>query len=283
MNSKRSTPERSDAEVTQRVVSDIVPNVIPVAEPHALIGADDTLSALPDTVHVWAFSLQGSSECIDWCYGQLPESERTCAERFVYSKDRKAYVFAHGLTRHLLGRYLGVPAHDLIFTTNPAGKPKLALAGGSISFNLTHASGRALLAVCDGRDVGVDLEQRRFDVEPLDIARYCFFGSERTAIEQAPEQDQRDTFLRYWVAKEAVLKGEGIGLGFPLDHFQVQFNPGSSSARIVSFDKQQLAGDWIVRMLPCDPGWFAAVAARGDDWTFKWERPPLRRGSTTDV
>jgi 4'-phosphopantetheinyl transferase len=103
----------------------------------------------------------------------------------------------------------------------------------------------------------------------LDIARYCFFGSERTAIEQATAQDQRDTFLRYWVAKEAVLKGEGIGLGFPLDRFQVQFTPGSSSAIVVSFDTRQLASDWTIRMLPCDPGWFASVAVRGDSWKLQ--------------
>jgi 4'-phosphopantetheinyl transferase len=125
-----------------------------------------------------------------------------------------------------------------------------------------------LLAVGDGMDLGVDLERRRFDIDPLSIAQYCFFGSELNAIEQAPQQDQRDTFLRYWVAKEAVLKGEGIGLGFPLDQFQIQFRPETFRADIISFDKQQLPEDWTIRLLPCDPGWFAAVAGRGNDWTL---------------
>src|SRR5580704_3205081 len=181
MNSKRSTPDLPGAgEATQHVIPNVVSEVVPVAQPDALISAGDRLSIMPNTVHVWAFSLQGSLQCLDWCHRQLSESERTRAESFVYDRDRRAYVFAHGLTRHLLGRCCSVPAHDLVFTTSPAGKPRLVLADSSISFNLTHASGRALLAVCDSREVGVDLEQRRFDIEPLDIARYCFFGSERT-------------------------------------------------------------------------------------------------------
>jgi phosphopantetheinyl transferase len=70
-----------------------------------------------------------------------------------------------------------------------------------------------------------------------------------------------------------VLKAQGIGLGFPLDQFRVDFLPDGHAARIETFDASRLDGGWTVRMLPCEPGWLAAVAARGEDWVVKVEHP----------
>jgi len=120
--------------------------------------------------------------------------------------------------------------------------------------------------VSDGRAIGVDFEACNPDVDPLAIAHNYFFGAEYDAIAKAPAEWRNDTFLRYWVAKEAVLKGEGIGLGFPLDKFRVDFTPDATTATVASFDTERLASDWRVQMVPCDDGWFGAVAARGMHW-----------------
>ncbi len=67
-----------------------------------------------------------------------------------------------------------------------------------------------------------------------------------------------------------MLKGEGIGLGFPLDSFAVRFNlDNECEASVRSDDPARLGSDWIVRMLPSVYGWPAAVAARGTDWTAR--------------
>jgi 4'-phosphopantetheinyl transferase len=252
------------------------PGPLEVLQPAALLALTHPLTLEPDTLHVWAFDLEGSPALLELCRSCLSSEERRRADRFVFARDRGHHTVAHGVLRHLLGRYCSVAPESLQFSVTAAGKPSLQSPAGhaaGIHFNLTHSGGRALLGVSQGRELGIDLEQVRSNIEALSISRNYFFGSERDAIEQALSATRDNTFFRYWVAKEAVLKAQGIGLGFPLDQFRIDFLPGGDVARIETFDLSKLDGAWTIRMLPCDEGWLAAVAARGDDWAVKVERP----------
>ena len=101
---------------------------------------------------------------------------------------------------------------------------------------------------------------------PLPIAQRYFFGAELAAILAAPEVLRRDAFFRHWVAKESVLKAQGVGLTFPLDRFGVAFDSNDTVARVQSQDPAALAADWFVRILPLEAGWHGAVSARGEGW-----------------
>lgn len=242
-----------------------------------LTASSTPLHIEPNTVHVWAFTLEGPSECVELCRSWLSNSERERADRFVFERHRVRYSVAHGVLRRLLGLYCDTAPELLQFSADEAGKPSLQPgtrgAGPAIAFNLTHSETRGALGVSSGLPLGIDLEQLRTNIEALSISSNYFFGSERQAIESAPAALRDATFFRYWVAKEAVLKAQGIGLGFPLDRFRVDFLPGEAAARIETLDPAALAGDWTVRMLPCEPGWLGAVAARGSHWKLRLERP----------
>jgi 4'-phosphopantetheinyl transferase len=231
------------------------------------------LSVAADTVHVWAFTLEAPPECVALCRGWLSASERDRADRFVFERDRLRYTLAHGVLRRLLSLYIGTAPAELEFSATRSGKPALENGSPTVAFNLTHSEDRGAVAVSVDRALGIDLEKLRSNIEALSISRNYFFGSERTAIESAPPAQRDAAFFRYWVAKEAVLKAEGIGLGFPLDRFRVDFLADGQHARIETFDPAALAGDWAVRMLPCDAGWLGAVAARGTAWKLRLERP----------
>jgi 4'-phosphopantetheinyl transferase len=265
----------------------VLPAPLAFGDPAALVALQDTLTLEPDAVHVWAFDLEASPALLDLCRSCLSDAARQRADRFVFARDRVHHTVAHGVMRHLLGRYCGISPEALQFSVTPAGKPTLQIpdrkvttnATGNTSknlpgihFNLTHSGGRALLGVSRGHELGIDLEQVRPNIETLSISRNYFFGSERDAIEGAVSVMRDNTFFRYWVAKEAVLKAQGIGLGFPLDQFRVDFLSDDHTARIETFDASRLDGGWIVRMLPCEPGWLAAVVAHGEDWVVKVER-----------
>jgi 4'-phosphopantetheinyl transferase len=248
--------------------------------PEALLTLAGPLALELDTIHVWAFELDGTSALVEQCRSYLSIGEHQRADRFVFERDRVHHTVAHGVLRHLLGRYCGIRPESLQFSVTAAGKPSMARLPANpaegppgIHVNLTHSGGRALLGVSQGRELGIDLEQVRPNIEVLSISRNYFFGAERDAIEGALSVTRDSLFFRYWVAKEAVLKAQGIGLGFPLDQFRVDFLPGDAEARIETFDPGRLDGGWIVRMLPSDAGWLAAVAARGQDWVVKVERP----------
>lgn len=243
-----------------------------LASPGTLLSRSDPLRLEPDTLHVWGFALDGESEVIECCRALLSAQERQRADRFVFERDRTRYTVAHGVLRCLLARYCGIHAESLEFEASAAGKPVLRNGPGP-HFNLTHSEDGALVGVSATRELGIDLERVRGNIEAHAISRHYFFGSEREAIAASATPDI--TFLRYWVAKEAVLKAQGIGLGFPLDRFRVAFLPGDETARIDTFDSTALSGDWTVRMLPSENGWLAAVAARGTDWLVKLGGPHL--------
>jgi 4'-phosphopantetheinyl transferase len=264
------------------------PAAFTALNPEALLAHAGALALELDTVHAWAFELDGTSALVEQCRSYLSIGERQRADRFVFERDRVHHTVAHGVLRHLLGRYCGIRPESLQFSVTAAGKPSLARlpentvegppgnpAGfpPGIHFNLTHSGGRALLGVSESRELGIDLEQVRSNIEALSISRNYFFGAERDAIEGALSVTRDNLFFRYWVAKEAVLKAQGIGLGFPLDRFRVDFLPGGEEARIETLDPGRLDGGWTVKMLACDAGWHAAVAARGQDWVVKVERP----------
>ncbi len=243
--------------------------VLLAVTPETLLALSTPLAATRDALHVCAFSLDGTPDLVERCRATLSPEERQRADRFVFARDRVRYTIAHAVLRHVLSRYCAQMPASLRFIAGAAGKPALESSGREppVRFNLSHSDNRALLAVSGDRELGVDLERVRSNIEALSISRHYFFGSERDAIEAAPSSERDTVFFRYWVAKEAVLKAQGIGLGFPLDRFRVDFLPGEDAARIETFDPVALEPNWTVRMLPCESGWLGAVAARGKDWT----------------
>ena len=125
-----------------------------------------------------------------------------------------------------------------------------------------------LLAVANGEDVGVDLEYERNGIHPLTVAGRYFRDVETEAIMAQPNDVRGAVFFRHWVAKEAVLKATGVGLGLPLDKFKIEWARQEDTAHVISFDRQYLDNNWIVRMLNCETGWYAAVSARTARWTL---------------
>jgi 4'-phosphopantetheinyl transferase len=246
--------------------------VIRFLEPASILSLRSTRTARPAIVDVWAFLLTGTTETLTQFRQCLSEDERARAVRFMFDRHRTEHILSHGLLRHVLASYCGISPEALQFGAREYGKPVLThpdAASTSLSFNLTHSGGRALIAVTRGREVGIDLEKERVNIEALSIARSYFFGAELEAIRNAPVTHRAVEFFRYWSAKEAVIKGEGLGLHVPLDRFHVRFAPDHSMAHVESFDEARIARDWIVRPLPCESGWSAAVAARGEDWRIE--------------
>ncbi len=168
----------------------------------------------------------------------------------------------------MLSRYLGIGPDGVELYRSDAGKPSLRgeLGGQSaITFNMSHAHGRALIAVSKGREVGVDLERIRSDVEVAKLSERYFTPSEHATIMQSTQEQRAARFFRYWVAKEAVLKAQGIGLR-ALSQCEILMAADGVGAETRVPVGSPLQDNWRVRLLSCDEGWEAAVAAQGVDW-----------------
>ena len=96
------------------------------------------------------------------------------------------------------------------------------------------------IAVCRGREIGVDLEQLRPITEAERIVASFFTAAEQAAFAAIAEPDRAAAFLRGWTRKEAVLKGFGMGIsglsakhetGFGTSALDVAFHAGGPLVR----------------------------------------------------
>jgi 4'-phosphopantetheinyl transferase len=166
----------------------------------------------PKAVHLWGIELDGSPCCLERCAQWLDEEEQQRAARLVREADRQRYVLAHGGLRAVLSRYLGIGPDVIEMCRSEAGKPSLtrALRGQpAITFNMSHAQGRALIAVSQGQEVGVDLERIRLEIEVTKLSERFFAPSEHAVIMQAT-QDQRAA--KFFAAGLRRCRAQGIGL-----------------------------------------------------------------------
>ncbi len=222
----------------------------------------------PNTIHLWGVTLDGSASCLARCREWLDEVERDRAARRVRIGDREQFVFAHGGLRAVLSRYLGVSPELVKFDRSDRGKPMLAEElrdRSAITFNLSHAHGRALVAVSRAQEVGIDLEPVRSDVQVENLSRRFFTQSEHTTIMQSAPDQRAAIFFRYWVAKEAVLKAQGIGLG-GLTGCEITLGTDGVVKDVRVRVDSRLLNPLRVQLLSCEPGWAAAVAAQNLDW-----------------
>ena len=219
---------------------------------------------VPYAVHLWGLGLDGSPRCLERCMEWLDEGERHRADRLIREDIRRHYVLAHGGLRAVLSKYLGVAPGMVAFDRSDTGKPfmtKELRDRWAITFNLSHAHGRALIAVSNAQEVGVDLEFIRSEIKVARLSERYFTRSEHTAIMQTTEEQRATRFFRYWVAKEALLKAEGIGLrGLP--DCEIIFEPGGAEMEAWARLSSQFTKPLRVRLLPSEKGWEAAVAAQ---------------------
>lgn len=239
------------------------PRPLRVHTPAALLTTRRQSGIAAGAVDVWAYELAADASMLARLHDWLAADERARAARFVYERDRNAFIVGRAILRLLLSRYLGRSPASLAFIYGGSGKPALAPDDSGqqpLRFNLSHSEGRAVLAVTRAHELGVDIERcgRRLDI--LAIADRYFFGTEFAAIAAAAPADQTAVFLRYWVAKEAVLKAEGIGIGFALDRFAICFNSAQDLATVTTHVGCVPACHWQVRPLAVDAGWYAALA-----------------------
>ena len=198
-------------------------------------------------------SLDGSS--------LLSAEEAARADRFRLPQARRRFVAARALARVKLAEALGADPRELRIKIAANGKPELAEAA-SLRFSLAHSGGRVMLAFCAEHEVGADLEELRGLSELLEVARRFFAPDEHAALAALPENERVPAFFSRWTRKEACLKALGQGISGGLE--RSEFTP------------------FTARSVPSAPGYAAAVAAAGSDWSVRcerWRGPEARLGA----
>jgi len=132
-------------------------------------------------------------------------------EEIIKSKDYKSeiakinYIASRAILNLVLKCLLEKEIDDLIVKRDKNNKPYLENTIG-LKFNISHTEGLVLLAFFK-REVGVDVEKINYKFEFKDILENCFTKDEIINID-----NNIISFYRYWTAKEAYLKCDGIGI-----------------------------------------------------------------------
>jgi len=130
---------------------------------------------------------------------------------------RRRAVVSRGRLRQLLGRLLALPPQAVPLATNPHGKPVLSgRHADAIAFNLSHSGDEGLIAVTRQGPVGIDLEISKPTQDAAWarlMAKTIFAAAELARWQTLPEHETAAAVLDAWVAKEAVFKAAGTGIG----------------------------------------------------------------------
>jgi 4'-phosphopantetheinyl transferase len=198
----------------------------------------------------------------------LSAEERARAARFVRARDRRRFARCRAALREILGRLLGEPAGAVRCRAAARGKPELDHAPGGAScadrlalqFNVSHSSDLALIAVCRGRELGVDLERVRPIPEAARIVGSFFTTAEQAEFAALPAAARDLAFHRGWTRKEAVLKGFGMGLSGLSAQHQTGFGTTELTPRFTPAGPAHRVGPWLLWEAAPRPGFVAALA-----------------------
>jgi phosphopantetheinyl transferase len=206
----------------------------------------------------------------------MSKDEAARQQRFIPPDVQRRFGVCRGRLRHLLGAMLKIEAENVQFEYNSTGKPRLAASHRStLEFNVSHSGDSALFGFGQSSPVGVDTElfQRRTNFEVL--APQILSAKERAKLELLPPPDRNLAIMRAWVAKEALLKAIGVGIGYGLqsDEFPM---PQPTVCTPLKIDPMLLekmdddascrmnswidTGIWRVHQLEALPEGFSAVA-----------------------
>jgi 4'-phosphopantetheinyl transferase len=174
-----------------------------------------------NAVEVWVVDLKASREKVEYAFQLLSNDERQRAEQFQFPVHRDRFVIARASLRRILASYLQIQPAHLTFRYSEYGKPSLVTPQTDIRFNASRSDERALIACSQGREIGVDNERIRRDLDVEDLAQRFFSVEENEWLRTVTPDLRHLAFLRCWTCKEAFVKAVGTGLSLDLTKFDV--------------------------------------------------------------
>lgn len=167
-----------------------------------------------NAVHIWI---------VDANYNSLPNflsaTERKRLNSFYFSQDKQIFYQSHNALRLILSHYLSEKPSKIEYELTSYGKP--FLKNKRLQFNLSHTDKMAVIAVTEGAEIGVDIENLNREVEYNDLAKRFFCEAEYQKLVQVYSPKKRNAFFNCWTRKEAFIKAVGEGLSYPLNDFEV--------------------------------------------------------------
>ncbi len=179
---------------------------------------DKDRNTVTKLITIWKIDLTDSSPCSDVLRQYLTNEEKREAAAQVRDMDRHGFVASKAVLRLILGKYLGVEPKKIRLRRNRNGKPELSYEyGKALHFNLSHAGGRAVIALTGGGPIGIDIEKVRYSIKIDDVSSYAFSPEEQLMLEQLSGDEKVHFFFAMWTRKEALIKAAGASVASQID------------------------------------------------------------------
>ena len=167
-------------------------------------------------VTIACLSLEVTAKEYAYLVTLLSDEEKERSARRVPEVRRRAVV-SRGYLRVLLGSLTGVAPEKVSLATGHFGKPYITDPGErSIQFNVAHSMDDAVIALSQQCTLGVDVEKRKSTHDKRwarMMAKTIFSDVEMLQRVGVSGGFSPEEILDCWVAKEAVFKAMGTGIG----------------------------------------------------------------------
>ena len=229
-----------------------------------------------NTAHIYLASLYLAYPQIESLFKLLSPEERNRAKKYHFERDRVLYIARHGILRTLLGNYIKCEPGQIQFTTNTYGKPYLkhAVHNKQYYFNISCSNGMGVFAFIADQEVGVDIEFVKPVPELSSLVEHYFSAKEKNKFKNLPTIQRKNLFYEYWTRKEALIKGIGMGLQYPID--QIDLNLQNVQTTIVDnqYTKSASKETWSIYKLNLPPGFAGALALRNQIDSIQYYHHP---------
>ena len=217
----------------------------------------------PGDVHVWRAGLESQDDARR-LESLLSADEIQRANRFRFAEHRRRFVIARGCLRQLLEKYLQGDAHEFVFVYSDEGKPSLDVRHQTdLRFNVSHSGEIAAFGFTLGRNIGIDLELIRRDVDVDEIPRRFFSCTEQKWMSSLQGETKFQGFFNCWTRKEAYVKAVGTGLSLPLRDFDVSLMPGEPARLLATRPDPTVASRWDMASLNFGSEYAGTVIVEG--------------------
>lgn len=212
-------------------------------------------------VQIWHYNLDVDAELEAVLARHLNNEEIDRASRFRFAKHRRRFIARRAALRMILSQYADCEPKALSFKYGEHGKPTIASphSAGNLRFSAANSHRLGGVAITRCCDLGFDLEQ----VLPADdhelIASTQFSTEENDWWLQVPESQRLAAFYELWTCKEAYLKGKGLGITAPLNHFAVSVSPEAPRLTWSDIDPAD-PQHWSLHRLVIEPEFVACLA-----------------------
>lgn len=227
-------------------------------------------------IDLWLFSLDGGPKSVNAALAVLCRDERAQFRQFRSAGLAAAFAIRRAARRTILASYLGIEPAEVATRGTSYGKPELSSAPTDLYFNASHSRECGILAVTKQFPLGADVEHLR-PIDTQALATRILSPAERVEFDTVAQGDRHACIFRLWTAKEALVKGIGVGLDLrDLPLISLPLAPVASIWRPAGLSGRMNAhGHWHVFSAVSPQGHIISLAAHAAVTVTEMDAPGL--------